>query len=139
MESPESWFEDFGSGSLAGGTASIQLDPDFAAVVHSESYQVFLTAEGDSRGLYVDSKTPSGFVVHEQQGGASSVAFSYRVVARRKDVAAPRLARVAPEVMKQIAAAAQPAAPMPPRLLDKPRPPEIPAVPKRPLRAPSRS
>jgi hypothetical protein len=93
MESPESWFEDFGNGTLAGGRASVALDPDFAAVVHTADYHVFLTPAGDSRGLYVSSKSATGFTVHEQQGGTSSLAFSYRVVARRKDVAAGRLAK----------------------------------------------
>ena len=43
MESPESWFEDFGKGQLECGQASVQIDPDFAAVVDLEDYQVFLT------------------------------------------------------------------------------------------------
>ncbi len=93
MESPESWFEDFGSGALAGGRASVDLAPDFAAVVNTADYRVFLTPEGDSRGLYVSSKSASGFTVNEQQEGTSSLAFSYRVVARRKDVDALRLAK----------------------------------------------
>ena len=33
MESPESWFEDFGEGQLACGKAEVTIDPDFAAVV----------------------------------------------------------------------------------------------------------
>ncbi len=93
MESPESWFEDFGSAALAGGRASVKLDADFAAVVNTADYRVFLTPEGDSRGLYVSSKSATGFTVHEQQGGTSRLPFSYRVVARRKDVEAVRLAR----------------------------------------------
>ncbi len=93
MESPENWFEDFGSAALAGGRASVTLDPDFAAVVNTADYRVFLTPEGDSRGLYVSSKSATGFTVREQQGGTSSLAFSYRVVARRKDVEAGRLAK----------------------------------------------
>jgi hypothetical protein len=93
MESPESWFEDFGSGALAGGRAAVNLDPDFAAVVNTTDYHVFLTPKGDSRGLYVSSQSATGFTVNEQQGGTSSLGFSYRVVARRKDVAAERLAK----------------------------------------------
>jgi hypothetical protein len=93
MESPESWFEDFGNGALGGGRAAVTLDPDFAAVVQATDYHVFLTPKGDSRGLYVSSQSPTGFTVHEQQGGTSSLGFSYRVVARRRDVAAERLAK----------------------------------------------
>ena len=43
MESPESWFEDFGEATLVCGEASIPLDPDFAAVVDTAKYHVFLT------------------------------------------------------------------------------------------------
>ncbi len=93
MESPECWFEDFGRGVLVGGRASVTLDPDFAAVVNTTDYYVFLTPEGDSRGLYVSGQSTTGFTVHEQQGGTGSLRFSYRVVARRKDVAAERLAK----------------------------------------------
>jgi hypothetical protein len=93
MESPECWFEDFGSGALAGGKASVALDPDFAAVVNTTDYHAFLTPEGDCRGLYVSSKGATGFTVNELQGGTGSLGFSYRVVARRKDVQAPRLAK----------------------------------------------
>jgi hypothetical protein len=94
MESPESYFEDFGRAQLANGRATVQLDRDFAAVVRNDDYLVFPVAEGDSRGLYVASKSPTSFEVREQQGGTSSVAFSYRVVAKRKDIAGPRLERV---------------------------------------------
>src|ERR1700694_3608198 len=47
MESPESWFEDFGEGQLACGAASIILDPDFAAVADLSKYHVFLTGYDD--------------------------------------------------------------------------------------------
>jgi hypothetical protein len=93
LESPESWFEDFGSGQIADGRGEIKLDPDFAAVVELEEYYVFLTPEGDSNGLYVAGKRSSGFEVREQQGGRSSLPFSYRVVARRKEIEGERLER----------------------------------------------
>ena len=94
LESAESYFEDFGSASLVNGKADVRLDPEFAAVVHNDSYLVFLTAEADSKGLYVTNKTPAGFQVREQQGGTSSLPFSWRVAAKRRDVAGPRLERV---------------------------------------------
>jgi hypothetical protein len=90
IESPESWFEDFGESQLQGGRAEVPLDRDFALLTNSDSYHVFLTPYGESNGLYVESRSPGGFVVREQQGGRSSVAFSFRVVARRKDVEVPR-------------------------------------------------
>lgn len=91
VESPENWFEDFGSGSLAGGRATIELDADFASLVKARDYHVFLTPEGDCNGLYVHRKGAGGFEVRELQKGASSVGFSYRIVARRRDARGKRL------------------------------------------------
>jgi len=95
VESPESWFEDFGSARLVRGRARVRLDRDFAAVVRLTDYHVFISPEGESRGLYVSKKSKDGFEVREQQGGAANVRFSYRVVAQRKDFTARRFARVA--------------------------------------------
>ena len=95
MESPESWFEDFGRARLVRGRARVKLDREFSAVIHTGDYHVFLTPQGDSRGLYVSRKTRTGFEVREQQGGTSSLAFSYRVVGRRKDIRAPRFQKLA--------------------------------------------
>jgi len=94
LESPESWFEDFGRGELVRGRALVELDPDYAAVVRTEDYHVFLTPEGDSRGLYVTNKGSSGFEVREQQGGTGTLTFSYRVVARRADIEIERLEKI---------------------------------------------
>jgi hypothetical protein len=94
MESPESWFEDFGEGQLVKGKARVQLDHDFVSLVHSPGYHVFISPYGDSKGLYVSRQTAKGFEVREQQGGASSLKFSYRVVGKRRDIAGERLARV---------------------------------------------
>jgi hypothetical protein len=96
LECPESWFEDFGEGELRGGKARIALDPDFAAVIHPSAYHVFLTPHGDSKGLYVSHRDAHGFTVHEQQGGISDITFSYRIVAKRKDIKAERLAKYEP-------------------------------------------
>jgi hypothetical protein len=91
-ESPESWFEDFGRARLANGSAEVRLHPDFAAIVRTEEFHVFLTAEGETQGLYVSRRGEDGFEVREQGGGTSDATFSYRVVARRRDVDAERLA-----------------------------------------------
>jgi hypothetical protein len=93
MESPESWFEDFGEGALAKGTAEVRIDPDFAAVVKTDDYHVFVTPYGDCRGLYVANRSTDRFQVREQQGGTSNVRFSYRIVAKRKDIDGERLAK----------------------------------------------
>jgi hypothetical protein len=46
------------------------------------AYMVFITPEGDSNGLYVVNKTAAGFEVHENRAGRSTLAFSYRIVAK---------------------------------------------------------
>jgi hypothetical protein len=68
MESPEHWFEDFGSAKLARGRAVVKLDADFAKVIKSGDYRVFVTPEGDCRGLYVRRRTIR-FEVRELAGG----------------------------------------------------------------------
>jgi len=92
LESPETWFEDFGRARLASGRAEVRLDPDFAALVRTDDFHVFLTAEGESPGLFVAERNEAGFEVREQRGGEGDIPFSYRVVARRRDVDARRLA-----------------------------------------------
>jgi hypothetical protein len=86
MESPDLWFEDFGAAKLRRGRATVKLDADFAKVIKRGDYHVFLTPRGDCRGLYVRSQGGASFEVRELAGGTSSVAFSYRIVGRRKDI-----------------------------------------------------
>ena len=85
MESPEHWFEDFGTAKLKNGRATVKLDGDFAKTIKRGGYHVFVTPEGECRGLYVRGKTAASFEVREM-GGSSSVVFSYRVVGRRRDI-----------------------------------------------------
>jgi hypothetical protein len=84
LESPKSWIEDFGRGTLTNGMAAVTLDPDFAAIVQTGDYRVFPVALGDCKGLYVANQTASGFEVRELQGGTSGTPFHYRVVAKPK-------------------------------------------------------
>jgi len=85
MQSAENWLEDAGSGQLSSGSARIELDSTFAQTVNAGvEYHVFLTPNGDSKGLYVSQKTATSFEVHEQGGGTSSIAFDYRIMAKRK-------------------------------------------------------
>jgi hypothetical protein len=93
MESPESWFEDFGFGQLMQGRAAIQLDPDFAATVSTDDYHVFIAGYDDNNALFVTNRTETGFEVRAK-ASASAAKFSYRVVARRKDITPARLAKV---------------------------------------------
>ena len=92
MESPEYWFEDFGAAKLKRGRVVVKL-ADFANVIRRGDYHVFLTPRGDCRGLYVHRQAGASFEVRELAGGKSSVAFSYRIVGRRKDIRAPRFAK----------------------------------------------
>ncbi len=114
VESPECWFEDFGRARLVRGRARVRLDRTFAAVVRTGDYHVFLSPEGLSHGLYVSRRTRDGFEVREHHRGTSTVAFSYRIAARRKDVDAPRFQRVKPPTPKL------------------PRPPKVPKLPELP-------
>lgn len=98
--------EDNGEASLSGGSAFVALDPKFANVIDSESpYIVQLTPEGDSKGLYVANRGPTGFTVAESQGGRSNVGFAYRIVAKRYGVRAQRLPMLA---VKRLAAPSRP-------------------------------
>jgi hypothetical protein len=93
VESPENWFEDFGSGQLSNGIATVTLEPVFAQTVNlGVDYHVFLTPNGESKGLYISRKTATSFEVRESGSGRSTLAFDYRIVARRKGYETIRLA-----------------------------------------------
>jgi len=95
MQSPENWMEDFGSGNLQQGVAVVTIDPAFAETVSETSeYHVFLTPKGDSKGLYVINETAGSFEVRESGGGTSSLAFDYRIVAKRRGYESQRLTDV---------------------------------------------
>ncbi len=111
MESPENWFEDFGSGKLNDGVATIEIEATFAQTVNTGAeYHVFLTPKGDCKGLYVTNESATGFEVRELSGGQSSVTFDYRIVAKRKGLESLRLEDVqadhetAEAIRQQIAA-----------------------------------
>jgi len=95
VESPENWFEDFGSAELRSGVAWVPLDALFGEATNAAvTYHVFLTPNGDSNGLYVARKTPAGFEVREHGGSDSNVPFDYRIVVRRRGYEAIRMAEV---------------------------------------------
>jgi len=94
MESPECWFEDFGTAQLVNGQAQVQLDRGFASVVSADDYHVFLTEYDDNSGLYVTGRTSTGFGVRAKTSPTANGTFSYRVVAKRKDIVAPRFDQV---------------------------------------------
>lgn len=83
LESPENWFEDFGTASLVAGETTVAIEPVFAATVNlSEDYHVFLTPLGGC-ALYVAEKTSESFTVRSLDGEACSIDFDYRIVAKR--------------------------------------------------------
>jgi len=95
MQSPENWMEDFGSGSLERGVAIVKIDSAFAETVTGDaSYHVFITPNGDSKGLYVIRKTATTFEVRESGGGVSTLTFDYRIVAKRRGYETQRLTDV---------------------------------------------
>jgi hypothetical protein len=95
VEASENWFEDFGSSKLKKGSALVNIEAIFADTVNTEKeYHVFLTPNGDCKGLYVTNKNASSFEVRELNSGKSEIEFSYRIVAKRKGYEDLRLAKV---------------------------------------------
>jgi len=104
VESPDSWFEDFGTGTITNGKANVIIDPAFAYLVHLDDYHVFITEHGGTHHhLTVQDKTPTGFTVsadHEiaalkgKTAADLSGTFAWRLVAKRADVKAARLEKV---------------------------------------------
>lgn len=114
--------EDTGTAQLTAGAATVMLDPTFAATIdQSAAYRVFLTPDGDTHGLFVAQKTPRGFSVRETQGGHSTLAFDYRIVATGQG-------QVGKRMMLQPAAEV-PSAPSPPAAAPaRPKPPKLPSI-----------
>ena len=76
--------------------------PDFAVVADTRHSHIFLTPYGDSQGLYVSARHGDEFEVREQRGGSSSLAFSYRVVAKRASVTGERFKKVSPSARPRL-------------------------------------
>jgi hypothetical protein len=72
----------------------VTIDPDFAAIVDLSDYHVFISSYGITVPLYVMDKTVTGFTVEADGTPGLAGAFSWRVVAKRKDIEARRLAPV---------------------------------------------
>ena len=71
----------------------VNIEAVFGETVNTEvDYHVFLTPSGDCKGLYVAQKSPTSFVVRELGGGKASIAFDYRIMAKRKGYEQIRLA-----------------------------------------------
>ncbi len=87
VESPEVWFEDFGTASLVNGKATVAFDSVFAETVNlNEDYHVFLTPiAGEPVMLFVTAKSASSFTVQgvTLDGKPAKASFDYRIVAKR--------------------------------------------------------
>jgi hypothetical protein len=93
VQSPENWFEDAGGAQLSGGEAVVNIESVFGETVNTGvDYRIFLTPNGDCKGLYVAQKSATSFVVRELGGGTSNIAFDYRIMAKRKGFEQVRLA-----------------------------------------------
>jgi len=98
--------EDYGEAQLANGQGYVPLERTFAtSIARDRSYLVFITPEGDSRGLYVTGKSLSGFTVRESRGGRSTIGFTYRIVAHPYGDTGVRMAALARK--SAVASAAQ--------------------------------
>ncbi len=124
VESPDSWFEDFGEGNLVNGKADVALDPHFTALIHTDSYHVFLTDHDGQDHPTVTKRGPTGFTVEAEhqlavlKGKSSSQlngTFSWRVVGKRSDINLERFAKYELPKVKL------------PTLADLPKPPKVPA------------
>jgi hypothetical protein len=123
-EAPESWFEDYGEARLVNGRASVALDREFLLAVNTAAaYHVFLTPHtAEIEALAVTVRAPDHFEVQANGKGEVAGTFSYRVVAKRKDIAGPRFERVTLQ--------AAPTAPAADALARPAEPPKLPAMPE---------
>jgi len=101
----------------------VKLDPDHAEVMHTDRYFVF-PVPGGLQGAVREHPDVVWVRGSGAEGGASSLDFDYRVVARRKDIPGPRLKKVTlPELGKELVRPPEP-----------PEPPKAPAGPEWPVR-----
>jgi hypothetical protein len=70
---------------------------------------VFLSPEGESKGLYVTGKTSEGFTVMEVAGGRSTIPFGYRITAKPYGGTAARLPMVSASQMPKMIVPSVPA------------------------------
>ena len=85
-------------------------------MVHLDDYHVFLTPYAGSDVMAVTERTERGFHV-AVMNETSDATFSWRVVAKRKDIAAPRFETVEVPPEPQL-----PNIPEPPAAPERPRP-----------------
>ncbi len=85
QESPENWFEDFGSGVISNGKSVVNIKSDYLMTVTINSQhaiKVFITPNGPMGNWWVEKKDDS-FIVHAPDA-QNDTEFDFRVVAKRK-------------------------------------------------------
>jgi hypothetical protein len=103
QESPEIWFEDFGSGQLENGRVLISLPQDFLGITtidEKNPMKVYVQlTDPNCNGVAVIKKN-GGFEVVELANGKSNATFDWRVVAKRKGYENKRFDFVTNEIME---------------------------------------
>jgi len=75
-----------GYAQLNNGTYHVNFDKTFVSVISSEGKPtVTITPIGECQGIYISQIDNNGFTVKEQNGGASSVEFSWIAIGKRVD------------------------------------------------------
>jgi hypothetical protein len=95
-ESPEVWFEDAGTATLTGGTATVSFEKIFLETINPGApYHVFVTpVSAEPVMLTVSQKTGTGFSVRGTllDGRPANCPFDYRIMAKRLGYESVRLA-----------------------------------------------
>lgn len=86
-ESPEYWYQDYGSVNLVNGKAHVDLDPILADVVFIDAQnpiRVFCTPVNmlNFNGVTIVNQTPTGFDLVELNGGKNSGKLDYQLVVK---------------------------------------------------------
>lgn len=92
IESPEVWFEDFGSSKLISGEKRIDIDSMFLQTViinENNTFKIFIQSTSECNNLYVE-KYDAYFIVKESNSGTSNATFDYRIIAKRKEYESKR-------------------------------------------------
>lgn len=84
--SPDLQVTKAGTGTLSNGTATINFDEAFAGMLDREALPVVtVTPVGNSNGIHIVEISRNGFTIRENNGGTSSVPFTYIVIGKRLD------------------------------------------------------
>jgi hypothetical protein len=88
-ESPEYWYQDYGTVKLVNGRAHVDLDPILADIIivnEENPLRVFCTPVDmlDYNGVAIINKTPTGFDMVEVNGGTHSGTIDYQLIVKPK-------------------------------------------------------